>query len=183
MNKSLNQHSTKQQLYGHLPPISKTIQGWWKGHAGYCWGSRDELISDVLLWILTYGRVSVGQPAKTYLYQACMDTGCSFEDLLEAMDDRDRESQGNPCYQRDLMMKLEKLFFLPSGCLENVYKSFSHQLTTYKNCSTEFSCRLSNLRFSIIRSQNKNDLLLNNLSRPFIVCLLLIHKQTMSFHC
>ena len=26
LNKFLKQHPTKQQLYGHLPPISKTIQ-------------------------------------------------------------------------------------------------------------------------------------------------------------
>ena len=26
LNKSWNQHLTKQQLYGHLPPITQTIQ-------------------------------------------------------------------------------------------------------------------------------------------------------------
>ena len=38
------------QLYGHLPPIMKTIQVRWTRHAGHCWRSRDELISDVLQW-------------------------------------------------------------------------------------------------------------------------------------
>ena len=33
---------------------------------------------------------SVGWPARTYLHQLCADTGCSLEDLLGAMDDRDR---------------------------------------------------------------------------------------------
>ena len=32
---------------------------------------------------------SVGQWTRTYLQKLCMDTGCSLEDLLEAMDDRD----------------------------------------------------------------------------------------------
>ena len=50
LNKSWGQHPTKQQLYGHLPPISKTIKIRRTRHAGNCWRRRDELISDVLLW-------------------------------------------------------------------------------------------------------------------------------------
>ena len=49
LNKSWRQHPTRHQLYGHLPPITKTIQVRWTRHAGH-WRSRDELISDVLLW-------------------------------------------------------------------------------------------------------------------------------------
>ena len=51
LNKSWRQHFTRHQLYGHLPPITKTIQVRRTRHAGHCWRSRDELISDVLLWI------------------------------------------------------------------------------------------------------------------------------------
>ena len=50
LNKSWRQHLTKQQLYGHLPPITKTIKIRRTRHAGHCWRSRDKLISDVLLW-------------------------------------------------------------------------------------------------------------------------------------
>ena len=50
LNKSWWQHPTRHQLYSHLPPITKTIQVRWTRHAGHCWRSRDELISDVLLW-------------------------------------------------------------------------------------------------------------------------------------
>ena len=50
LNKSWRQHPTRYQLYGHLPPIMKTIQVRQTRHAGHCWRSRDELISDVLLW-------------------------------------------------------------------------------------------------------------------------------------
>ena len=50
LNKSWRQHPTRHQLYGHLPPIMKTIQVRWTRYAGLCWRSRDELISDVLLW-------------------------------------------------------------------------------------------------------------------------------------
>ena len=56
LNKSWRQHPTRHQLYGHLPPITKTIQVRRTRHAGHSWRSRDELISDVLLWTTTYGR-------------------------------------------------------------------------------------------------------------------------------
>ena len=49
LNKSWRQHPTRHQLYGHLPPIPKTIQARQTRHAGHCWRSRDKLISDVLL--------------------------------------------------------------------------------------------------------------------------------------
>ena len=55
LNKSWRQHPTKHQLSGHLPPITKTIQVRRIRHAGHYWRSRDELISDVLLWNPTYG--------------------------------------------------------------------------------------------------------------------------------
>ena len=90
LNKSWRQHPTKHQLDGHLPPISKTIQVRRAWHAGHCWRSRDELISDVLLWTPTYGRRKAGRPARTYIQQLSDDTGCSPEDLPEAMNDREK---------------------------------------------------------------------------------------------
>ena len=48
LNRSWRQHPTKQQLYGHLPPITKTIQIRRTRHAGHYWRSRDELISGPL---------------------------------------------------------------------------------------------------------------------------------------
>ena len=90
LNKSLRQNPTKHQLYGHLPPITKTIQVRRTRHAGHCWRSRDELISDVLSWTPTYGRAKAGRPARTYIQQLYEDTGCSPEDLPEAMDDREK---------------------------------------------------------------------------------------------
>ena len=50
LNKSWRQNPTKHQLYGHLPPITKTIQVRRTRNAGHCWRSKDELISDLLLW-------------------------------------------------------------------------------------------------------------------------------------
>ena len=85
LNKSWRQHPTRHQLDGHLPPITKTIQVRRTRHAVHCWRSRDELISDVLLWTSTHGRAKAGRPARTYIQQLCEDTGCSPEDLPEAM--------------------------------------------------------------------------------------------------
>ena len=59
-------------------------------HAGHCRRSRDEIISDVLLWTPTYSRAKAGRPARTYIQQLCEDTGCSPEDLPEAMNDREK---------------------------------------------------------------------------------------------
>ena len=89
LNPSWRQHPTNQQLYGHLPPIMKTIQVRRIRHAGHCWRSRDELISDVLLWTPSHGRAKSGWPARTYIQQLCGDTGCSPGDLPEAMNERE----------------------------------------------------------------------------------------------
>ena len=89
LNKSLRQHPTKQQLYGHLPPITKSIQVRRTKHAGYCWRSKNELISDILLLTPSQGWARAGWPARTYIQQLCADTGCSREDLPGAMDDKD----------------------------------------------------------------------------------------------
>ena len=69
LNKFWRQHQTKQQLYGHLPPITKTIK-----IRRHCWRRMDELISDVFLWTPSHGRAC---PARTYLQQLCADMGCS----------------------------------------------------------------------------------------------------------
>ena len=90
LNKSWRKHPTRHQLYSHLPPITKTIQVRRARHAGHCWRSKDELVSDVLLWNPTYGQAKAGRPAQTYIQQLCEDTGCNPEDLLEAMNDREK---------------------------------------------------------------------------------------------
>ena len=86
----LVRYSTRHQLYGHLPPITKTIQARRTRHAGHCWRSRDEFKSDVLLWTPTYGLAKAGRPARTYIQQLCEDTGCSPEDLPEGMNNREK---------------------------------------------------------------------------------------------
>ena len=89
LKKSWRQHPTMQQLYGHLPPITKTIKIRRTRHAGHCWRSKDGLTSDVLLWTPSHRWAKAGWPARTYIQLLCADTGCISEDFLEAMDDRE----------------------------------------------------------------------------------------------
>ena len=83
------QHPTKQQQYAHLVPMTKTIKIRRTRHAGHCRRSRDEIISDVLLWTPTHGRAKTGRPARTYIQQLYADTGCIPEDLPEEIDDKE----------------------------------------------------------------------------------------------
>ena len=109
LNKSGRQHPTRHQLYGHLTPITKTIQARRTRHVGHCWRSRDELISDVLLWTPTYGQAKA---ALTYIQQLCEDTGCSPEDVPEAMNDRrsgERGSGISVLAARQMMMMMRKI--------------------------------------------------------------------------
>ena len=64
---------TKQYLYGHLPPISQTIQVGRKIPAGHCWQSKNQLIRDILLWISTHKHNIARWPGRTYILQLCPD--------------------------------------------------------------------------------------------------------------
>ena len=106
LNKSWRQHPTRHQLYGHLPPITKTIQARRTRHAGHCWISKDELISDVLLWTPAYGQAKAGRPARTYIQHLCEDMGCSPEDLPEAMNDRETWRERVRSDRHDMMIMM-----------------------------------------------------------------------------
>ena len=103
---------------GLVNRVTKTIQVRRARHVGHCWRSKDELISDGLLWTPSHRRAKVGRPARTYLLQFCANTGCSLEDLPGAMDDRGRvaeEVQGNPCKQHDIMLMTPRSTLALSG--------------------------------------------------------------------
>ena len=106
LNKSWRQHPTKQKLYGHQPSITKTIKIRRSRHAGHCWRSRYELISDVLLWTLSHWRAKAGRLARTYLQQLCADTGCSSEDPWKqcTIGRGGERGSGYPCWWRDMNM-------------------------------------------------------------------------------
>ena len=84
-------------------------------HAGHCLKNKDELLSEVFLWIPTHGHVSVDQQQElTYIRlvqtQDVVWKNCWRWWMIRT--DGERESQGNPCCQCNLMMidsKLEKV--------------------------------------------------------------------------
>ena len=90
LNKSCDNTPRDTNYTDTCPPITKIIQVRRTRHAGHCWRSKDELISDVLLWTPTYGCAKAGRLARTYIQQLCEDTGCNPEDLPEAMNDREK---------------------------------------------------------------------------------------------
>ena len=88
LNKSWRDHPTNKELYGNIPKISSSIRQQRMRFAGHCWRSKKELIADVLLWNPKHGKRSQGRPRKTYIDQLLDDTGCSLEELHNAMEDR-----------------------------------------------------------------------------------------------
>ena len=93
LNKSWRQHPTKHQLYGNLPPITKTIQVRRTRHTGQCWISTVDLINYVLLWTPSHGRAKARRPVRTYIRQLCEDTGFCPEDLPEVMNDWEKRRE------------------------------------------------------------------------------------------
>ena len=108
LNKSWRQYPTRHQLYGHQPPITKTIQVRRTRNAGPCWRSKDELISDVLLWTPTYGRAKQeDQLEPTYSsYVRIRDVTlktCQSDDWEGEVA---REGQGYSCWRHNMMMMM-----------------------------------------------------------------------------
>ena len=55
----------------------------------YCWWSKSQLISNILLWTPTHGHTSTDWPADNYILRLCVGTGCRLEDLPRVIEDRD----------------------------------------------------------------------------------------------
>ena len=102
LNKSGRQHPTKQQLYGHLPPITKTIKVRRTRHAGHGWRSKDDLISNILLCAPSHGRAKAGRPARTYIQDIAWKTSQERWTIETA----GGEGQGDLCWQCDMMMMI-----------------------------------------------------------------------------
>ena len=88
LNKSWKQHPTNDQLYGDIPKVSDIIREWRTRFAGHCWRSKNELASNLLLWIPKHGYSQVGRPCKSYISQLAVDTRMQIEDLKNAMEDQ-----------------------------------------------------------------------------------------------
>ena len=113
---------TKQQLYGHIPSITKTIKFKWTRHAGHNWRSRDEVIRDILLWTTSYGQRLDDQretiynsslPIQNVAWMTCRDQ------WTIGMMVGKKEGQGDPCWQRDLIMMM--------GMIVNPFKFYQFE--------------------------------------------------------
>ena len=134
-------------------------------HAGHCWRSKDELISDILSWISSHGRAkvgraSVGRPARTYIQQLCADTGYSLEDLLEAMDDRDgwRERAREICAYSTTWWWWWWWHIFPK-CISpkvNVISRLEFELIYYEAAVRHLSHDITNIRRSKKISKRRN---------------------------
>ena len=76
LNRSWKDHTTNVELYGHIQPISKSLQQQRMRFAEHCWRSKEELAGDVLLWKPIHGHQPRRRPKKTYIDQLMDDTGC-----------------------------------------------------------------------------------------------------------
>ena len=113
--------------------ITKTIQVRRTRHAGHCWRSRDELISDVLLWTPTYGRAKAGRPARAYIQQLCENTGCSPEDPLEAINDREKWRER----VRDIRASGTMMMMMKVRGLRNIFTPLMATLLEFSHVDTD----------------------------------------------
>ena len=108
LNESWRQHTTKQLVYGHLPPITKTIKVKQTRHAGQCWRSRDEHIRctpmDPVTWpskseatssnldtaaLCRYGGVALRTCRKRWTIRRVGERGSGVSVLIAWQDDDD----------------------------------------------------------------------------------------------
>jgi len=83
------EHPIKQRLYGNISALSTTIKQFRMRFAGHFHRSKEELVSNFLLWAPRHGRASVGRPTKTYIHQLADDAkcgACNLEGLMRATD-------------------------------------------------------------------------------------------------
>ena len=73
-------HLTKQQLGGHLPPISQSIYEE-QDILDTARESKNDLQSGTILQTPAHGHLSVSPSAKTYIDPICVDTGCRLNEL------------------------------------------------------------------------------------------------------
>ena len=89
-NKSWRDNLTNEKLYGDIPKISKSIRMQRLRFAGYCWRSKYEVASDLILWQPQHGNNSHGPPAKKYIDQLQDDTDLlMIYEIKTAMNDRE----------------------------------------------------------------------------------------------
>ena len=93
LKKFRKQHPTKQQLYGHLPPITQTIQVSQTRDIWHYWRSKNRLISNIFWWN-SYTWTCQCWLTNNYLYQLCAGKKTSQEQWMIGMDS-ERKSENS----------------------------------------------------------------------------------------
>ena len=75
-------------LYPGLPRISTTIRERCLRFSGHCWRSKNEVVSNLVLWEPKHGKRSVGGQARTFVDLLEADTGVPGDCLPAVMDNR-----------------------------------------------------------------------------------------------
>ena len=83
LNKSLKQHPTKQQLYGHLPPISQTL------HVGQAGEVKMNLFVTVSYELQNTDMPVLANQQRLNIHQLCEDTRSLLENIPRVMTNRD----------------------------------------------------------------------------------------------
>ena len=80
---------SKERLYGNLVQITSVIKERRTKFADHSYRSKDEVVSDLILWTPKHNKVKVGPPSKTYTNQLTEDADCQLKGLPRAMDGRE----------------------------------------------------------------------------------------------
>ena len=91
LNWSFINNRFDQLQYSNILLYQCILLGWVLWHINLCGIVKTKSFSYIyVLWTPTYGPAKAGRPARTYIQQLCEDTGCSPENLPEAMNDREK---------------------------------------------------------------------------------------------
>ena len=88
LNISLRDHISNKELYGDPPPISTSLQMRRLRFIAHCWRSKNETVSQLLLWDPKRGSRLRERPATIFIDHLESDTGLSREDLASVMANR-----------------------------------------------------------------------------------------------
>ena len=91
LNISEKQHSTKNEFYSNIPPVSSTIRDRRLRFAGYRFRSKREFASGLVLWQPLHSLRTLGRPIKTFADKLAGDMDCQTWDLKNLTNDRRKE--------------------------------------------------------------------------------------------
>ena len=89
---SWKKHPTKARIYRKLPTISKTVAQRRARFTGHCFRAKDQVVSDLLLWILPCPRR--GNRPVTYPDTLARATGFILNELMNLLRQRQIDPYG-----------------------------------------------------------------------------------------